>query len=414
MRARRLLILAVLSMALAWPASVKEKPYRAAGDGRKDDTRAFQRALDAAAATGGGIVNVPVGRYLIGGHLAVPAGVSLLGVGRAPQSWSEKTPGSTLLAVEGAGNPDGTAFLTLQGPNATIEGLTVFYPNQAKTEKPVPYPWTVRGKGENVSVVNVLLVNPYQAVDFGTYQAPRHYVRGLYGQPLYKGIWVDQCYDIGRIQDVHFWPFWGEVKGLVDYTTTHGTTFILQRTDWEVVEDIFCWGYRTGLDLSASKYGGMNGQMTDINFDNVDVGIDISETQPWVVHISNLNVANAGAGEDHVAIWGRNGNKGAELNVRGASFWGQWNQVVRWETPGVFTLADSRIVQWRPTLPAVELLAGRAMIHDNAFANPRGRAGQAIRIGPGVEQVMVHHNQLSGHSLLNEGGNAAAVSDNQP
>ena len=158
----------------------------------------------------------------------------------------------------------------------------------------------------------------------------------------------------------------------------------------------------------------MNGQMTDINFDNVDVGIDISETQPYVVHIANLNLANAGAGSDHIAIWGRNGKKGAELSVRGASFWGQWNQAVRWETPGVLTLADSRIVEWRPTLPAVELLAGRAMIHDNSFGNPRGKVGQAIHIGPRVDRAMVHHNQLSRNALANDGGEAAAVSENQP
>ena len=186
MHTRRLLILGAMAAACCLAAgspNVREKPYRAAGDGKKDDTQAFQRALDAAAAAGGGIVGVPAGRYLIAGHLTVPAGVTLQGVGRAPQSWSEKIPGSALLAVEGAGNPAGTPFLTLQGPNATIEGITVFYPNQVKTESPVPYPWTVRGQGDNVSIVNVLLVNPYQAVDFGTYQAPRHYVRDCTASP---------------------------------------------------------------------------------------------------------------------------------------------------------------------------------------------------------------------------------------
>ena len=64
--------------------------------------------------------------------------------------------------------------------------------------------------------------------------------------------------------------------------------------DWEVVEDIFAWGYLTGVELSGSKHGGMNGQMSNINLDNVDVGFDLRETQPYVVHVSNLNIANAG------------------------------------------------------------------------------------------------------------------------
>ncbi|MEW5980472.1 MAG: hypothetical protein AB1898_32190 [Acidobacteriota bacterium] len=167
--------------------------------------------------------------------------------------------------------------------------------------------------GPNVAIINVLLVNPYQAVDFATNQSPRRYVLGLYGQPLLKGIWVDQCYDIRRIQDVHFCPFWTTDKPIVDFTTTRGTTFIFQRTDWKVVEDIFCWGYQVGIEFSESKYGAMNRQLTDINLDNVDIGIDVRVTQPYAVHVSNLNIANAGAGTNHVVIWGRKGSERAGL-----------------------------------------------------------------------------------------------------
>jgi len=288
-------------------ANVRQAPYSGIGDGKADDTKAFQKALDDVGAAGGGIVFVPTGIYLIATHLTVPGGTALVGVGRAPETYSPKAPGSTLLALEGAGSREGTPFITLLGPDSTLEGITVFYPNQIVSEKPVPYPWTVRGGGggENVSIINVLLTNPYQGVDFATNSTARHFVRGLYGQPLFKGIWVDQCYDIGRIQDVHFWPFWSQDKRIVDFTTTNGTAYIFQRTDWEVVEDIFCWGYHVGIEFSASTKGGMNGQMTDIDLDNVDIGLDVNATQPYAVHISNLNIANAGAGTEHVAIWGR-------------------------------------------------------------------------------------------------------------
>ncbi len=410
-------------------ANVREAPYSAVGDGKTDDTPAFQKALDAVGEAGGGIVFVPTGRYMIKTHLSIPAGTSLVGVARAPRSYKPESPGSTLLAVEGAGSTEGTPFITLVGPNSTLEGLTVFYPDQVISEKPVPYPWTVRaGGGYDVSIVNVLLVNPYQAVDFATHQSARHFVRGLYGQPLSKGIWVDQCYDIGRIQDVHFWPFWTQDKRLVDFTTTNGKTFIFQRTDWEVVEDIFCWGYHVGIEFSASKYGAMNGQMTDINLDNVNIGLDVSATQPYAVHVSNLNIANAGAGTDHVAIWGRPSSKGAELSVRGASFWGFIKQVLRWENIGAVSLADSRLIPWNIERPMMEILAGRAIIHDNSFQPyhqgyiedywyhdpvPAQNSVTAIRVGPGVENVMVHGNQLRGHKILNEAGQLALVENNQ-
>lgn len=253
--------------------NVCEAPYSAVGDGKADDTNPIQSALDAVAAAGGGIVFVPTGTYLIKTQLIVRAVTSLVGEARALARYTAESPGSTLLAVEGAGDAEGPPFIALRGPNSTLEGITVFYPDQVMTESPIPYPWTVRGGGggENVSIINVLLVNPYQAVDLATEWSVRHYVRGLYGQPLFKGLWVDKCGDIGRIHDVHFWPFWTENRNIVKYMMANATAFIFQRTDWEVVNDIFCWGYKTGILFSASKDGGMNGQMTDIDLDAVDV-----------------------------------------------------------------------------------------------------------------------------------------------
>jgi len=426
-------ILASASGKTAGPGyvNVREAPYLATGDGRSDDTGAFQKALDQVGAEGGGVVFVPTGRYMIKSHLSVPAGTSLVGLGRAPLTYKQAVPGSTLLATEGGGSTEGPAFITLQGPNSTIEGITIFYPDQVISDQPTPYPWTIRGGGgDNVSIIDVLLVNPYQGVDFGTNQAARHYIRGLYGQPLSKGIWVDQCYDIGRIQDVHFWPFWTQDKRIIDFTTTKGTMMIFQRTDWEVVEDVFSWGYHVGIEFSASKYGAMNGQMTDVNLDNVNIGLDARATQPYAVHISNLNVANAGAGTDHIGIWGRNSGKQADLDVRGASFWGFVKQSVRWENPGTVTLSESRLLPWNPEQPMVEVLAGNAILHDNIFQSyrqvhikdfwsydpvPAKEGVVALRIGAAANGVMVHGNELNGNQIVNDAKrHVALINDNQP
>ncbi|MCE5311056.1 MAG: glycoside hydrolase family 55 protein, partial [Acidobacteriales bacterium] len=168
--------------------NVREKPYRAAANGRADDTPAIQRAMDDAHKRGGGIVFLPAGEYHIASHLAVPAGVSFMGVARAPQTWKRGV-GSVLLAVEGAGKREGAPFITLDGNNATMEGLAVFYPNQTLSEEPVAYPWCIASgkQADNVAIVNCQLVNPYQGVDFATNSAHRHLITGLYGQPLLKG-----------------------------------------------------------------------------------------------------------------------------------------------------------------------------------------------------------------------------------
>jgi len=417
--------------------NVRSRPYRAAGDGRADDTRAIQGALDAVGAAGGGTVLVPAGTYLIKSHLIVPAGTALVGVGRAPELYSEKTPGTTLLAIEGAGHEEGPAFITLAGPNSVLQGIKVLYPNQVIADRPTAYPWTVRGgPGDGAALIDVLLVNPYEAVDLATQGGSRHYVRGLYGQPLLKGIWVDRCTDIGRIHDVHFWPFWSQDKKVLDFTEANATSFIFQRADWEVVENIFSWGYHVGIELSASKDGSTNGQMSDVDLDGVDIGIDARSTQQPGVSISNLAIANDSRGTSRIAIWGRGGGdagfqvrqlNGRDLTepntvvlyVRGGSFWGQLDRVIKWENSGLVSLSDSRLVPWMLNGPMIELLGGQAMIHDNSltiYPNVVKGAlpGTAIVIGPGAREVSVHHNQLNGNRIENHGDPLADLSANLP
>lgn len=192
--------------------------YGAQGDGRTDDTSAFQKAMDACAINGG-IVHVPAGKYLIKTFLKIPRSVTLEGEWTAPATVNRyhdpadpnggpELKGSVLLAVAGAGQENGAPFISLDF-NSTLKGITIFYPNQTKTNPPMAYPWTVQSAGaDNCSIVDVLMVNPYQAVDFGSIVAGRHYVHNLYAQPLRRGLFVDLCIDVGRIDDVHFWPFW--------------------------------------------------------------------------------------------------------------------------------------------------------------------------------------------------------------
>ena len=122
--------------------------------------------------------------------------------------------GSVLLAVAGACDAQRQTVHHVAPQSSTLRGLTIFYPEQnLKTLLTSPIPGRSRGQGDNISLLDVLLVNPYQAVDFGTTAAGRHFISGLYGQPLYRGLFVDQCYDVGRIENVHFWTFWGGWEG---------------------------------------------------------------------------------------------------------------------------------------------------------------------------------------------------------
>ena len=294
------------------PVSYNVRDLGAVGDGKADDTAAFEAAMRAASQAGGGLVSIPTGTYFIAGNLDVPDHVTLEGVFRAPTARTQNL-GSTLLAVADKGNPDGQPFITLHA-NSTLHGLTVFYPEQTLTDPPVAYPWTVRGIGDNCSIVDVLLVNPYQAVDFGTYPAGRHYIKSLYAQALYKGIFVDQCYDIGRIEDVHLWPFWDTGGFPREFTLREGEAFILGRTDWEYMVNCFCIGYKVGYHFIRTNAG-------EPNVDLVQCGSDVG---PCAVQVD--------ACQGHAGVVFTNGQFMAGIQIKetnsgpvkfmGCGFWG--------------------------------------------------------------------------------------------
>ncbi len=256
--------------------------FGAKGDGKTDDTAAFLRALDACQQTECASVYVPSGRYLIKTHLVIPEAVALVGNWQAPATFedvrireegnalsttSKLSPatfehkpaylkGSVLLAVEGAGKPDGPPFLTMK-KNSVIKGLTIFYPEQTYTNPPVAYPWTVataEGGATNVSIIDVLMVNPYQAVDFGSYPSPRHFIRNLGAQALYRGIYVDQCLDTGRMENVHLDQYWDDTldSPLDKFTHEHGQGFIFGRTDWEVMVDCLAINFKTDYRFTSN------------------------------------------------------------------------------------------------------------------------------------------------------------------
>ncbi len=80
----------------------------------------------------------------------------------------------------------------------------------------------------------------------------------LHPQPLRPaaqgGIFIDKCYDVGRIENVHFWPFWkwDEKSGIREWMWKNSEAFIFARTDWEYVFNTFIFGYKIGYRFTAA------------------------------------------------------------------------------------------------------------------------------------------------------------------
>ena len=380
--------------------------YGARGDGVTDDTAAFQAALNAAA---GNKVYVPGGHYVINGTLSVPPYTVLMGTNEYPfNDWghnNSQAAGSVLYAHAGRGSATGTPFIFLNGPAAGVKGMTLLYPDQdVNTAPPAVYPPCIQGSGNNLAVENMLLGNPWIGIDFATYSCPRHLISNVYGQPMYIGITVDQIYDIGRIRHIHFWPFWANAATpAAKWQHNNAITFLFLRSDWEVVEDVFSWGYSRGMTFNKSSHGALNGQFTDIDFDDVDVAIEIHSTQTPGILFSNLNIANAGNGHIKTGIRCPAGTgHGAEAVFRGLSVWGQFETVVDWQCPGLFAISSSLINQWNTNAgkPGMGFTDGRVSVQGNFFHHwgyPGGKVG--VEIGPNVTRAIVTGNDFDGVTL---------------
>jgi hypothetical protein len=372
-------------------STIDVRAYGAKGDGETDDTSAFQAALDAAVAAGGGAVECGIGNYLIKTHLSIPDNVTLSGVWQIPTAWSQYK-GTTLLAVEGEGSEEGAPFISL-GTNSTIKGITVYYPNQ-KPDAIKPYPWCVAGRGgDNSSIVDCLLVNPYLGVDFGTRPSGRHYIRNLYGQPLRKGIYVDQCYDIGRIENVHFWPFWGAGPahaGAVKFMQENGEMCIFGRTDWEYVFNTFNWGYKIGYRFIQTAAGGTNGNFLGIGSDANETSVLVEASQPYGILITNGEFV-AFQGKEPVEVRVESSNTGS-VQFQNCAFWGPAHHIASVAGKGVVTFNNCHFQEWKEGVPAIQVLDAPVSIIGCTFS----REAPQVELAESVPSAVIMGNQMKG------------------
>ena len=394
---------------------ISVKTYGAKGDALTDDTAAFQRSFDAASKAGGGTVYAPPGRYLFRGTLIVPQGVTLRGSFSCVPSHNgirdkgQPKPGddgTALFVVSGHGSEDGTPFLTLN-TNSSVCGLTIYYPEQNLDSEPVAYPWTIAMRGKNPAVFDVELLNPYQGIDAS--QNERHNIRNVTGQPLRRGIWVDAIYDIGRIENVHFNPWWSSHTKVYQWQTQNGEAFIFGRSDWEYVLNTFCFGYHVGYKFVESSTGGCNGNFLGIGADDCNRAILVEQAAPYGLLIANGEFTSF-HGNDPTMVEIGPANKGV-VRISNSAFWGPCNQIAKIDGQGTVGFSDCTFVQWgkEGDRAAIQAASGSVLIQGCEFRQNK----QHILLGKGVDRAIVTGNLFSGPvRIQNDSGNDAQIGFN--
>lgn len=351
--------------------NISAAAYGVVGDGIFDNTAALQAALNAAE-TKGPICFLPSGRYRLNGSLVVPPGVTLCGSsGGVPHS--EHPIGTVLLAYGGRGKADGTPLITLK-PNATVCRLIIHYPEQRFPDI-VPYPWTIRGEGEMCQVVDVTLTNPYQALDFGTKWNELHIIRNVFACPLKIGVYIDQCTDIGRVENVHFNPnFWtrmaleprfsGQHQKLHAYLQKNLIGFKIGKTDWEYISNSFVIFPVIGFHFDDFGHGTGNAVITQSGADITPLAVRVDRVQghAGVQFVNGQFMGTIVVGAE---------NRGP-VKLANCGFWGvpETQEHVIKTGPGTLMLTSCHFTGWdnkRTGKPCIRADGGRLVVNGCEF-----------------------------------------------
>jgi hypothetical protein len=277
------------------------RDYGAVGDGAADDAAALQAAIDAAAASGGGIVRLGPRRYRVAAsELVVKENVCLEGPvfpgGQRPSADYRTIPGTirvdaarTIRVLRGATLRRVAVVRDGMGaPPATMrDGINL---RAAMTGTAITI-GDGGGSHHDVLVEDVLVLGFNLALRADNTQ--RLNLRRMRGDNR-NGIWLSRTYDITRIHDVHFWPFLTGNLGNVSMVQRAVSAVANSGTGLVRITTAAAHGLITG-DLV--NIGGVNG----VPGANLRAAVTVVDTTRFDLQGSSF--AGAWSGGGTVSVW---------------------------------------------------------------------------------------------------------------
>ena len=342
------------------------------------------------------------GSFYFAGHLNVPSGVTLEGI------W-KSVPSHAGIRDRGDMKPtdDGTTFLGHRKPRRRsrpgvhhaerqqhLEGRRALLPrSEDRRSRRPPYPYAIAMRGNNPAVLQVELLNPYNGID--ATKNNRHLIRDVSGQPLRRGIYVDGIYDIGRIENVHFNPWWSMNPKLFNWQMENGEAFVFGRTDWQYVFNTFCFGYRVGYRFIETENGMCNGNFLGLGADDCYTAVLVDASPRFGILITNGEFVSF-HGPDPTMVAVGQANSGSVRFVN-CAFWGPCNQIARIAGRGTVGFSDCTFMQWdgkNEGRAALQVQSGSVVIRGCEFQEDKPQ----IELGEKVHRAVISDNLIKGQS----------------
>lgn len=138
----------------------------------EDNAKALQDAIDAAA---GGTVYIPAGKYRLESPVTVKKNVTLLGSCDTFHSAIDSAV-TYFVTDYGKNQPDSALFTLEEG--AAARGFSVSY-DKIPQACEIPYGWTFRGMGKDITFANIVVTGGFNVADFETNKCDNHYIENI-------------------------------------------------------------------------------------------------------------------------------------------------------------------------------------------------------------------------------------------
>ncbi len=389
--------------------------FGAVGDGKTDNTKPFQTALNKAAEKGG-IVHVPAGRFQFNGVITIPRSVGLQGIAPGPNSlFYDK--GTILMVYAGRDDESSPPFLTLES-SSTVKGLGIWYPEQ-KPDDIHPYPYCIQATGRMCNIIEVTIANAYNGIDCGSVYNESHNLRDINICALRRGIYVDRTTDIGRIENVHMHSvaWWDinypkrmneEIKLINDYTTKNLEGFIFGRCDWEYVTNCFVIWAKVGFRFFETKEDPVGNDPQA----NVLITQSGSDVGPLAVVVEKSSYHSGIAFENCQFMDGiliEEENRGP-VKFTNCAFVG-WAETLRgthvvnkgkgtvFLTACHFNAKNWIECHWKPEIPFVEMTNGTLQMMNCRFLDNGNTPNAHVHLGENVRSAVIMGNSVEGGGL---------------